>query len=402
MQKSLKHNMGYGYIPEKILSFSEIKESFINSIDKKNEENYLQRYLNYNTCPGDIEVRKTISKFFLKQSKIYMNPNNIQITYGNTFGLLIALQATLSKGDKVLVEVPTFFNAITQIQQANYDIIPVERRSDGNFDLDELEKLVIEHDIKGFYTVASNSNPLGVSISFEQRVRLYHLSKKHKFYIYSDDIYELLNLDESDAGIPIFFCDEKVGNGDTSHLLNYDNDSNEYIIYMVSFNKLVCPQLKVGFNLVHSSLIKKFEHLAVIKANGFGFSQHLLRSYIELGHLEKMIEKQKIILKNNRDVLFNELSKCEYLEINKPSGGFFMFVRVKESVDVSLVHKKREEYELNFLDGFSCGPADIRKNMRFNYLERFIRLSFSSLNEEELLDAGKAFVNLITNCLIKN
>lgn len=400
MQVSLKHNMGYGFIPEKILSFSEIKESFIDSIDRK-EEDYLQRFLNYNICPGDIEVRKTISNFFVKQSKIYMNPQNIQITYGNTFGLLIALQVTLSKGDKVLVEVPTFFNAITQIQQANYDIIPIERKSNGNFDLEELEKLVIEHNIKGFYTVATNSNPLGVSISFEQKLKLYQLCKKYKFYIYSDDIYELLNLDDTGVRIPIFYCDEKVGNGDTSHLLNYDNDSNEYIIYMVSFNKLVCPQLKVGFNLVHSNLIKKFEHLAVIKANDFGFSQHLLRSYIELGHLEKMIEKQKGILKNNRDVLFEELSKCEYLEITKPSGGFFMFVRVKESINISEVHKKREEYELNFLDGYSCGPADIRKDSRFNYLERFIRLSFSSLGEEELLAAGKAFVKLITSCLIQ-
>ena len=281
MIKTLKHNMGYGFIPESILSTETVKLSMNHALSKK--ENDSVNYLLPDSVQGDENLRNNISKFFLKENGCYMNPKNISINFGCTQGLHYSILATLKKGDKILAEVPTFFNAVESISNCFFEIIPVKRNDDGQYCIEEIEKLVIEHNIKGFYTVATFSNPIGINLSHENRCKLYQLAKKHKFYVYCDDIYELLYIEDDKRELPTFFCDERSFQGQKDHLATFDNNTNEYVILMNSFNKLVCCQLKIGFVLAHENVINKLNKLSSVKSYSFSFTQHILNSYFELG-----------------------------------------------------------------------------------------------------------------------
>lgn len=401
MQRSNKHNMGYGYIPEEILDLEGCKIAF-NDAFNRNETNMKYRYLNYGFPKGDKEVRNQISKFYSKFTGCNYNPDNMIVNFGCTIALTNAISATIKKGEKVMVEVPSFFSAILQLEELRLDLVPIARGNDGQFNMEELEKTVIDNDIKGFYIVTNYANPTGMNLNKQNRAKLYDLAKKHKFYVYSDDIYETLYIDEESREIPLFFSDERTAKGETSHLATFDNNSNEYIISMNSFNKVIGPQLKVGFVLLHEKTQEKMLATSLNLAGSYCFNSHLVRSFIELGLLDKLVVKQRLLLKSNRDMLYDELIKCKFLEINKAQGGYFLFVRVNEAIDIDKVHQNRQKFELNFIKGTDCGQQELMDMPIYKHLHRFIRLSFSYLSVDGLKEAGKAFVDLIEYCEIKN
>lgn len=397
MIRSLEHNLGYGFVPEDILQLDLVKQAFNDAFDKK-EENMKYRYMNYGNPKGDKPVREAISKFYMKTTGCFYNPDNMIVNFGCTIGLTTALMACCKPGDNILIEAPSFFSAVLQIVDQGFKTFPISRKNDGQIDLEELEKKVIEHDIKGFYLVTNYSNPIGKNLNKENRVKLYQLAKKLKFYVFSDDIYETLYIDEDTRTTPLFFCDDKVAQGDNSRLTTFDNNSNEYIISMNSFNKIIGPQIKVGFNLCHKNVVEKHCNLAIILAGGFSFNQHLVRSYIELGILDKLINQQIDFIRNQRNILYEVISKCKYIKVEKSEGGYYLFASIDEAVNMEKVHSLRQEYNLNYIKGEDCGTVDLKNDPSFSHLKRCIRLSYSYLRPKELKTAGEVFVKLIEDC----
>ena len=92
--------------------------------------------------------------------------------------------------------------------------------------------------------MTSFHNPSSETLSLNQRNKLYNLAVKYKFFIISDDVYELLYYNPSQRLPPLFYCSDsciaeylKKDN----ETIYYDNDSTEYIISLFSFSKIVSP-----------------------------------------------------------------------------------------------------------------------------------------------------------------
>ena len=79
-----------------------------------------------------------------------------------------------------------------------------------------------------------------------------------------------------------------------------------------------------------------------------------------------------------------------------------MFVKVSDEVDINLVHSKRVDYDVNYIPAIMCGPKSLKENKEFEYLNSYIRLSFSYLKVDELREAAKVFVSLIESCVKSN
>ncbi len=130
-------------------------------------------------------------------------------------------------------------------------ITSILRREQDEFDLIELENLIIEKKPKAFYLVATNHNPTCENLSLKQRNALYNLALKYKFYIIVDDVYESLYFEEEKRLPPLFYCSDETlnnySNNKLNDLLKHDNNSNPYIISLHSFNKIWVP----GWRLVY-------------------------------------------------------------------------------------------------------------------------------------------------------
>ena len=319
----------------------------------------------------------------------------------------MCLLALLNTNDNILIECPTFFNSILYFYDFKFkNLFPIKREEDGQFDFEKLEKIVIEKNIKLMNLVTTFSNPLGLNLNYESRKKLYQLSLKHKFYIISDDIYEFLYLDELAREIPLIFCDgvnEIKNRPNFEYLKSYKNEYNPYIISLNSFNKLVGPQAKVGFIHCHSSIIDKFLKLATVIAQPFNLNSQMIRSYIELGYMDSSAEIHRKVIKRKCQILVDEISKSKNIKFNIPQGGYFIFVKLNDNIDIEKLHKISFENELGYFKGeISTLKSCFEEGNEYLYLKRYVRLAFSYLEDSILAEAGKLFVKLVDECEIKN
>lgn len=397
MIKNQKHNLGYGYPPVQILNPKEFQHAFEHSTNRE-MENAQNRLFNYGNITGDPEVKSTLCDWYSKKINAKVDPNNLMITNGSGNGIVITGVGLLKPGDNILFECPTYFLAATLYRDIGVNLIPAVRKEDGTFDYKDLEEKVVKYNIKAFYLVVPFHNPTGANLKVKDRNIIYEMAHKHKFYVFSDDIYELLYYKEEGRQTPMFYCNEKTAKGEKDHLKDFDNNSSPYIISINSFNKAVAPSLKFGFIQAHSDVINKltFSGSFYVSMGVKSITEHVVRSYIELGYLDKSVKKHQDYIKTNLDIALPILNQCKNFRFIAPEGGYFLFVWLNDNVDVDKVHQKREEYELNFIDGYSTIPENLRSE--FPEYKRTLRISVSFLEKDTIGPAVEQFVKLINDC----
>ena len=392
--ETINYDLSKELLPNHILDINQVQTSFNHAFSREEDDMKL-RYLNYGisveASKGDELCRKQISEFYTKQTGSYYSKDNIVLNYSVISGLESVLLSTLSKNDKVLVEVPTNPQCFELIENLNFEIIPY-KRINNELDLENLEKVIIENNIKGMYTCSSFSDPLGTSLDDKTCRGLTLLAKKHKFYIYSDESNNLLSLENSE--ISLFFDREQDPK-------NYDySNHSEYIISINSFEKFIPSQMKIGFILAHQKVIGEVLKKAFYIATNFNMNQHTIRSYLELGYSEKNLEMYKKICTANRNILISKLTENESIGINvvKPQGGGFIWVELDQNVDLTKLNQKKETSGINFVFGNTFVPSQFKLSDEFSYLNRHLRLSYSYLSEKDLQIAGEKLVKLISEC----
>ena len=390
--------MGYGFPPEHIADKQKIEAAFSHAMNKPRED--VNKLFNYGTRKGDYEVIKTLSDWYSKQIKCNINPDNVYTTYGATFAVFFSSQAILKPGDNVLIECPSYFLMANVFNDLGYNLYPARKHMDGTFDYKELEESIVKNNIKAFYLVTNYHNPLGVNLQLKDRCILYEMAHRLKVYLISDDLYELLYFNEETRQIPIFFCDEKVKNGDTSHLSTFNNDSSPYIISVNSLNKAICPSIRFGFIYAHSSVIDKIHKNGIIcSGNGLNsMSNYIVASFIELGYLNERLECQRQFLSKNKEVAYEVLKTSPFFEFQIPEGGYFYFLVLNKNVDIDRLNALKSKYDISFVNGFDIIPDKFKGE--FSEFKHTVRLSISYLPENLIKEACEAFVKMVAEAVI--
>ena len=109
---------------------------------------------------------------------------------GDKVGIVSALAMdtpeTSSPGDKVIVEGPTFLATIQCFRLYGAEVISAPIDSQGVI-VDELEKLIAEHQPKLVYLIPTFGNPSGATLSLERRQRVLELAVKYQTLVVEDD-----------------------------------------------------------------------------------------------------------------------------------------------------------------------------------------------------------------------
>jgi 2-aminoadipate transaminase len=218
-------------------------------------------------------------------------------------------------GDYGVTESPTYYLAHTMFKNSGLNLLDVPIEKDG-IDVVALEKLLKEkeHRIKVVYTVPINHNPTGITMSQAKRKKLIALAREYDFKIVADEAYQLLNFDKCDT-VPLF----------------YDDDPNDPRVMSINtFSKLIGPGVKVGWVHAHPKLLKPLTNIGFIDSGNCPaiMSSAILVEFMKSGNLKKHIEFVAKDLGKRRDVLVRELKKAG-LEPNNPTGGYFVWVKMK-------------------------------------------------------------------------
>ncbi len=163
------------------------------------------RALQYGTTEGYQPLREMIAHNASKYG-IQISADNVLITAGSQQALDLLGRIFINRGDRVLVESPTYLGAI-QAWNA-YGVKYVTIPSDDNGMNTDLLESRLRTGIKFIYVLPNFQNPTGVTLSRERRKTLVEMADAYGVPIVEDDPYGQLRY-EGEHQTPVVVIDER-------------------------------------------------------------------------------------------------------------------------------------------------------------------------------------------------
>jgi aspartate/methionine/tyrosine aminotransferase len=291
----------------------------------------------------------------------------IAATTSGMSALMLAVQALVGPGDRVVVVTPLWPNLveIPKIVGAKVETIALDFHAEGwRLDMDKLIA-ALTPDTR-VVMVNSPNNPTGWTMDGEDQAALLAHCRRHGIWILADDAYERIYFDAADdaQGAPSFL--DLMHHGD--RLVSTNTFSKSWLMTGWRLGWVVAPE----------PLIEEIGKLIEYNTSCIpGFIQHAGVAAITQGEL--VIAHTVGRYRKARDFLIGELRRITGVEVANPPGAMYAFFRVAGVTD-SMDYCKRlvKEVGLGLAPGIAFGPEG----------EGFLRWCFAA--SEESLGEGVA------------
>ncbi|MBL4932956.1 PLP-dependent aminotransferase family protein [Clostridium paridis] len=314
---------------------------------------------------------------YLAKFQVFTSVDNIFINLGIQQILSILTNMPFPNDKKnILVENPTYRYFISFLENSGIKPIGIERNEYG-IDLNELEHIFKYGDIKFFYTIPRNHNPLGTRYSKSQRLAIADLAKKYNVYIVEDDYFGDIEFDSKYDPI-------------------YSYGDHHNFIYLKSFTKII-PWIKLGLTVVPDHLIDDFKLHANYSYYYSYFapslvSQATLEIYLKSNLLSKHIKSIKTEHKIRLNLLKEKMGELSNLNISftKPTWGFYSYIFLPEYINEDLFAKKLGDRGIKIAKGrpYFLSNSTYKKG---------IRLSVAKPNTNEIITGMDEIITLLKN-----
>jgi len=335
-------------------------------------ENSKATALQYASSHGDEALRKIIVEL-LESEKIYVDTDDMMITFGAQQGLDLLAKIFLNPGDIVLAESPTYLGALNAFITYQAQVVQIKMDKNGLIPK-ELEKTLkgLKKKPKFLYTVPSFQNPSGITLSETRRKSLVKIAKKYDLLIIEDNAYSALRFE-----------------GDPLPTLR---SLDENIIFLGTFSKIFfIPGARLGWLVAPRAIMEKllFAKQAADLCCGSlpqKLTEHYLTNYDWRKYAQKMIKKYT----KKRDVMLAALKEHFPKEAKwtYPSGGFYIWVTLPEFLDTTeMLAEAVNEQKVAFVPGEGFYYREGGKNK--------MRLSYCLPSEKEIKEGIKRLAKVV-------
>ena len=200
--------------------------------------------LQYGTTEGYQPLREMIASNAGKYG-IQISADNVLITTGSQQALDLLGKIFINRGDRILVESPTYLGALQAWNAYGVKYITIPFDDDG-MRTDLLEER-LRRGIKFIYVLPNFQNPTGVTLSRERRVQLVELANAYGVPIVEDDPYGQL-LYEGEHIPPVVVLDDEIR---SKEVPIYSGN----VIYTSTFSKILAPGLRLAWGIAPSEVI---------------------------------------------------------------------------------------------------------------------------------------------------
>ena len=336
------------------------------------KENY-ESVLQYSPIPGEKELIAAIIEY-LKTDNIFIEPENIMITTSGQHGLDLIGRLFLDAQDLVVTDLPTFGGALAAFELEDAKYFALDIQEDGS-DVEGMDKGI--QDLLGqgkqpkfIYLVPDFQNPSGITMSLEKRRAVLELGKRHKIPILEDSPYRELRY-KGEHLPSIYSLDENQGN----------------VIGLYTFSKILCPGIRVGFNIGPPDVIKK---LIFIKGSNIlntpKLNQDICTAFLKEYDLDAHFQTVKDYYYKKLNFFLKAMDENFPEETGvrwtKPEGGLFLWITVPEELNTLDLFYLAIEEKVAFVPGEVCYPEGFRK---YNTM----RINFSFPTREEIIEGVK-------------
>lgn len=146
---------------------------------------------------GSLALRTALADRYTARG-LPTSPNQVLVTTGAQHALHLLATVLCAPGDRVLVEHPTYPNAIGVLRERGARPVPVPMTPDG-VDVDLLASTLRQSGARAVYLVADHHNPTGVTLAHDARARVLDLCRRHRATLVLDETLVDLRLDHDPA-----------------------------------------------------------------------------------------------------------------------------------------------------------------------------------------------------------
>ncbi|CAN5721437.1 PLP-dependent aminotransferase family protein [soil metagenome] len=314
-------------------------------------------------------LREAVASYLIRARAVKVTKERLIIFSSRNLRVDLIANLLLDPGELVVVEEPGFFFARNQFITAGCKIMPIPVDSEG-LQVDKLS--AVKEKIKLIYVTPSHQEPTGAVLSIARRRQLLDFAKHNGAYIIEDD----------------YDSEYRYNGRPFPSLQGMDNGSN--IIHLSCFWQVLGPISRLSFMVIPELLVEPFKAAKNLVEKDVSYiEQAALSEFINQGHLQKLIRKQKTRLAARRKILVVALQQSfrDRVYIAPESAGLNLLVRFDNSfsprliamaatasglnIDDTAVHYFRQPRSLEytiFFSSMSVNELTIRVNLFTEFL----------------------------------
>ncbi|HWR34439.1 MAG TPA: PLP-dependent aminotransferase family protein [Clostridia bacterium] len=317
--------------------------------------------LQYGATEGYLPLRETISSN-LRRYGILASPENVLITSGSQQALDLIAKLLINRGDRLLVEAPTYLGALQAFNVFGPDYVTVPIDHDG-IRTECLEE-ALRSGPKFMYLLPNFQNPGGVTMSVERRQELVFLSNKYGIPIIEDDPYGQLRFEGEHLPSLVLLDRENVRRDNGYNLGN--------VIYLSTFSKTLAPGLRLGWIVAPVEVIQKLVQLKQgADLHTSTFIQIVAHEVAKERFLDEHVRNIRQVYRDRRDVMLQALEQYFPSEVTwtHPQGGLFLWITLPEGMDCQKLFEAAVRENVAFVpgDAFFTGEGEGLRNLRLNF-----------------------------------
>jgi 2-aminoadipate transaminase len=300
--------------------------------------------LQYGLTVGHTKLIEALCPFMERRQVKGVRPENIIITNGSAQGIDLLGRIFLDPGDVVLFELPSYVGAI--LSYANYRATLVGVKQDeGGIVLEDLEEKIVQvrragQRLKLMYSIPNFQNPSGVTLRRERRPRMLEILQRENVLLIEDDPYGEIYFSGVDPAslVPI-----------------KSFDTEEHVIYLGTFSKLLAAGLRGAWTVAHPEVIRKMELAKQVgDLCGSSLDQRIIYRCLRDNLIDRHVPFIRAFYESRCHAMLDALEKYFPKEVkwNRPHGGLFVLVTFPEGFNtLALLHTAMEEYNVSFVLG---------------------------------------------------
>jgi DNA-binding transcriptional MocR family regulator len=299
-------------------------------------------------------------------------PESVLVLAGAQQGLDLLARCLIDPGDAVIIDRPGYLGAIQSFRAAGAKLIGWDV---ARADVDELEDLLVRYRPKLIYTNPTFQNPTGTTLPIRTCRELLKLAERYRVPIVEDATYRELYF--HDAPPPSL----------------RDLDTQNLVIHLNSFSKVMAPGLRLGWLSAAPSII---DQIAILKQRLDPHTQNLVQfamaRLIREGSFDTHLKTLRVEHARRCTQMVTAIQRhipAGALRFVRPQGGLYLWCRMTSDVSARALLDRALATGVAFIAGpaFYPDPAG----------ESELRLCFSSVMPATIDEA----VMRLAACLVQ-
>lgn len=324
-------NFGAGNPDPKSFPARELAEAAARVIARRGESLVL-----YPDPRGHVGLREVAAGRFRRNNGVELPLSEIALTNGSMQAISLVCQAYLRPGDAIIVEEYCYVGSIGCFRKYGAEMVTVPVDAEG-MDVDAVEAALADLARRGvkpkfIYTIATNQNPTGTTLSAPRRRRLLEIARAHGVPVVEDDCYADLIFEGAPPVSMYSLAPERV-------------------IYIGSFSKILGPGVRLGFLAAKEETLQRILHWK-IDGGTSELAACIAAEYFK-EHLWEHVAIINEVVKGKLAVVQDELARFpeSFVDFSRPKGGLFIWVKLPEDVDPVRLYAIAQERGIRYGTG---------------------------------------------------